>query len=185
LRPGRRGPPLHHDLRRDRPIDPHAANADAKPTANVAVITPALVAVGVPRLRAIQDAHGAPEPRTPYQPSQQCPATTGEFPVSAALHMCILRDQLLIRLELLPADVSWMVIAQQHIPRRHRLGVPIGLAGASVANAGALGFPAEHIRPSIDRMTQYLQNGVEAADRHSILQTTALRRMTGSLSAAS
>jgi hypothetical protein len=46
----------------------------------------------------------------------------------------------------------------QQVPEKRRLWPSAKSSqGASVDNAGALGFPAEHIRPSVDRMTQYLE----------------------------
>ena len=74
--------------------------------------------------------------------------------------MRVLRDQLLVRLVLLPADVPGVMIAQQDIPSGHRLGMARGLAGATVHDSGALGSATEDIGAGIDRMPEDLRHRV-------------------------
>jgi hypothetical protein len=72
--------------------------------------------------------------------------------------MRVLRDQFLVRLVLIPADVAGVVIAYQDVPRSHRLRMAGGLAGASVDNVRALGCAAEDIGSGIDRMPENLEH---------------------------
>jgi hypothetical protein len=70
--------------------------------------------------------------------------------------MGVLRDQLLVRLELLPADVAGNMIAQQHVPRGGRLRMAGGFPGAPVDDACALDCAAEDIGTGIDRVPEDL-----------------------------
>jgi hypothetical protein len=56
------------------------------------------------------------------QPGEKRAITTGRLAIGTPLHVSILQNQLLIRLELLPGYVSGMMVFQQNIPCGHRGG---------------------------------------------------------------
>jgi hypothetical protein len=53
-----------------------------------------------------------------------------------------------------------MVVADEHVPRGHRLGVPGGLHGAAVDDARPLAAAAECIGASVERVVQQLHDAV-------------------------
>ena len=141
------------DLRSDGAIDPDTADADAQPSADVTVVAAAMIAVGMARLRAIEHPHRPAATAAAHQSGQQGSTAASRLPLGAPLHMRVLRDQLLVRFVLFPADVPGMVIAQQDVPRSHRLRLAPSFAGAPVDNARPLGCAAVDIGTSIDRMS--------------------------------
>ena len=116
-----------------------------------------MVAVSMARLRAIEHPHRAAATAAAHQSGQQGSAAAGRLAIGPALHMGILRDQLLVLLVLFPADIAKVVIAQQDVPSGHRLRMASGLAGAPFDDARALRCSAEDIGAGIDRMPQDLQ----------------------------
>jgi hypothetical protein len=72
--------------------------------------------------------------------------------------MSVLRDQLLVRLILFPADVTGVMIAKQDVPRGHWLRMASSLASAPVDNARALRCAAEDIGAGVDRVPEDLQH---------------------------
>src|SRR5437016_11499517 len=103
------------------------------------------------RFCPVQYSHGPAATAAAHQARQQRPTPARRLTISAGQHMGILRDQLLVCLVLLPADVSGVVITQQDIPPGHRLRVASGLAGASVDDASTMGGAAEAIGARLDR----------------------------------
>jgi hypothetical protein len=93
-------------------VDTYAADADAKSGANVTVVTPALVAVRLPRSHPIEDPHHPAASTTSYKAAQQRAATPRRFARHSLLHMRILGNHPLVFLELIPGDIAWMVIFQ-------------------------------------------------------------------------
>ncbi len=146
------------DLRCHGAIDADTSHANAKQPHDVTTVTPALVAVGMARFCPVQHSHGPAATAAAHQARQQRPTPARRLTISAGQHMGILRDQLLVCLVLLPADVSGVVITQQDIPPGHRLRVASGLAGASVDDASTLGCAAEDIGAGIDRVPEDLQH---------------------------
>src|SRR5438270_10536138 len=80
------------------------------------VVAAAMVAVSMARLRAIEHPHCAAATGAAHQSGQQGSAAAGRLAIGPALHMGILRDQLLVFLVLFPADIARVVIAQQDVP---------------------------------------------------------------------
>src|ERR687893_464988 len=113
------------------------------------VIATAMVSMGMAGLRAVKHPHRAAAAPAADQPGQQRTTATRRFPLGPALHMGVLRDQLLVRLVLFPADVTGVMIADQDVPGGHRLRVAGGFAGAPVDDACALGRAAEDIGAGI------------------------------------
>lgn len=74
--------------------------------------------------------------------------------------MCVLGNHPLMLLELIPRDIPGVMVPQQDAPVLHRFGVAFSLASPSVGDGSALGRPSKHIRPSINRMFQDLDNRV-------------------------
>src|SRR5580704_18515481 len=109
------------------------------------------------RLGTIEHSHRPAAATATDQSGQQGATATCRLPLGPALHMSVLRDQLLVRLVLFPADVAGVMIAQQDGPSGHRLRMAGGLAGATVDDASALGCAAEDIGAGIDRMPEDLQ----------------------------
>src|SRR5215471_16873038 len=97
--------------------------------------------------------------------------------------MRVLRDQLLVRLVLLPADVAGVVIAYENVPQRPRLRVAGGLAGTSVDNVCALGCAAEDIGAGVYRVSEDLEHRMVGCRPPFDLQAMLLlRRLIGSCS---
>ena len=138
-----------HDLRGNGAIDPDAADADAQSGADMTVVAAAMVAVGMARIacRRRPASSGRSDRNAPA--GQQGPTATRRLPRGTLLHMRVLRDQLLVRLVLFPADVAGVMIAQQDVPRPSA-SMAGGLAGAPVDDARALGRAAEHVGAGID-----------------------------------
>src|ERR1700675_3908305 len=82
------------DLCGDGTIDPDTADADAQPSADVTVVTAAMVAVSMARLRAIEHPHRPTAATAANQPGQQGATAAGRLPLGPALHMSVFRDQL-------------------------------------------------------------------------------------------
>src|SRR6202158_6623908 len=114
----------------------------------------------MPRLRTIGHPHRPPTTAATYQSGQQGATAAGRLSLGPALHMRVLRDQLLVRLVLFPADVAGVMIAAQDVPSGHRLRMAGGLAGTTGDDARALGCAAEDIGAGIDRMPEDLQHRV-------------------------
>src|ERR1041385_3169698 len=114
------------------------------------VVAAAMVSVGMAGLRAVEHPHRPATAPATDQPGQQRTTTARRFTLSAALHVGVLRDQLLVRLILFPADIAGVVIADQDVPGGHRLRMARGFAGAPVDDARALDRAAEDISAGID-----------------------------------
>src|SRR5580704_2130148 len=112
------------------------------------------------RLGTIEHSHRPAAATATDQSGQQGATATCRLPLGPALHMSVLRDQLLVRLVLFPADVAGVVIAQQDGPSGHRLRMAGGLTGVTLDDARALGCAAEDIGAGIDRMPEDLQHRV-------------------------
>ena len=80
----------------------------------------------------VEDAHHPAAATTAHHTGQQRPATTGRFACHAFLHVRVLGDHRLVFLELLPADVPWVVVAQQDVPRRHGFKMTAGLSRSTI-----------------------------------------------------
>jgi hypothetical protein len=76
------------------------------------VIAAALIAMSVAFPHAVEDAHHSSAPPTPHQPGEQSAAAARRFARAVLLHMRVLKQELLIVLVLVPADVTRMIVAQ-------------------------------------------------------------------------
>src|SRR5262245_42691742 len=74
--------------------------------------------------------------------------------------MRVLKQELLVVLILLPADVARMIVAQQDIPFVSGLREAAGLASAPIDNSCSLCPPAKGISASIQRIVKDLHNAV-------------------------
>jgi hypothetical protein len=74
--------------------------------------------------------------------------------------MCVLKQERLIVLILLPADVARMIVAQQDIPFVSGLREAAGLASVSIGNSCSLCPPAKGISAGIQRIVKDLHDAV-------------------------
>ena len=100
------------NLQSDRAINPHASDADTQPRAHMGVIAAALIAMSVAFAHAIEDPHHSSAPTAPHQPGKQRVTAARRFARAILLHVRVLKQELLIVLVLLPADVARMIVAQ-------------------------------------------------------------------------
>jgi hypothetical protein len=66
--------------------------------------------------------------------------------------MRILPQHDLVLLELRPGQVALVVIADQHVPGRHRAAVTTCLAGAPLNHAGAIAAAPERVSSGVNRV---------------------------------
>ena len=148
------------DLFGDRPVDPHAADSDAKTGADMRVVAPALIAMGVTTAHAVEHPHHPSAAAAAHEAGEQRAPTAPGLAGRAPLHVGVLQEHPLVLFEPLPVDVALMMIADQDVPLGHRLGVPGGLHRAAVDDAGPFAFAAESIGAGIERIVQDLHHAV-------------------------
>lgn len=99
---------------------------------------------------AVEHAHHPPASATSHEASEQSPTATPGLAGGALLHMRVLQEHALVRLEPLPIDAALMMIADQDIPLGHRLVVASGFHRAAVHDAGPLTPSAERPSTSVE-----------------------------------
>jgi hypothetical protein len=148
------------NLQSDRAIDPHTADANAQSRAHMGIIAAALIAMSVAFPHAVEDTHHSSAPTAPHQTGEQCAAATRRFARAVLLHMRVLKQELLIVLIFLPADVARMIVAQQDIPFISGLREAASLARAPIDNSCSLCSPAKGISARIQWIVKDLHDAV-------------------------
>jgi len=150
-------------LRCDRLVDPDAPDApdaDAQAGSAMAVVAAALVAVGRPGLRLVEDPHHASAAATPDHAGEQRPSAAPGLPHGAALHVGVLGEHAQVRLEPRPVDVALVVVADQNVPVGYRPVVAGGFHRATVHQPGPPLGSAEGVGAGVDRVVQDLHDAV-------------------------
>ena len=139
------------DCRRDRTVDAHAANPNAQPRSDMTIVAATLVAVRVAGSHPVEHAHHAPAQPAAHKAGQKSATAARRLTRGALLHMSVLPQHRLVLLELRPGQITFVVVANQHVPVRHSAAMTAGLASAPVNDAGALASAPKCIRASVDR----------------------------------
>src|SRR6478672_1079047 len=106
---------LEH-LGADRPIDPHAAERDARLAAVIEIAAPAVIAPGTAFLAAVGDMELAAAMAAAQETGEQGFAAPYRSAAHEALAVGVIADQALVPLELGPANVALMVVEDQSLP---------------------------------------------------------------------
>ena len=101
------------------PIHADSTSANADLATSGVHVAAALVAVGMPCCRAIEDTHHAAAPTATHQAGQQSATTTCGFAIGSLLHVSVFADHPLVLLELFHGDVTLMVFRQVNTPVGH------------------------------------------------------------------
>jgi hypothetical protein len=100
----------------------------------------------------------------PQRPHRTRPVSSARPPSGLAgrppLHVGVLEQHPLVLLEPLPVDVTFMVVADEHVPLGHRFVVPGGLHGAPIDKTRPPATAAECIGAGIERIVQHLHDAV-------------------------
>src|SRR5580700_3062850 len=126
----------------------------------MAIVAPALVAMGVALPHAVEDTHHPPTTPATHQSREQGAPTARRFARTVLLHVGVLEQELLVLLIVLPADITRMAVAQQNVPFVSGLVEPADLAGAPIDHPRSLGSPTEGVSSSVERIVQDLHDAV-------------------------
>jgi hypothetical protein len=99
------------NLQSDRTVDPDTSNPDTQPGTDVGVIAAALISMSVAFAHAVEHPHHSSASTAPHEAGQQCASTARRFASAVLFHVCVLEQELLVLLVLLPGDVTRVVVA--------------------------------------------------------------------------
>ncbi len=120
----------------------------------------AMIAAGVAALARIGDVKFAPAMAASRKPGQKSFATPYGTAPRAELSCGVVRNQSLVPLVGIPADITIMMIGDQNIPVFLWLAYPLNHTLASVLDHRARAGAAKHIGPGIDRVVEDVQDRV-------------------------
>src|ERR1035438_8517405 len=120
----------------------------------------AVVAGYIALCTAIGNVQHAPATTTAKQPGKKTPPSASRLWLHARFHVCIIAQHCLIPLELLPRDVSGMVVAKQNHPCLNRFEVSFGLSRAAIDNLGPRFRFAECVSARVHRISHHPPYGV-------------------------
>src|SRR5262245_30657934 len=124
------------------------------------IIAAALITMSIAFRHAVEDTHHSSAPAAPHQAGEQRAASARRFARAVLLHMRVLKQELLVVLILLPADVARMIVAQQDIPFASGFCETAGLASTPIDNACSLRPPAKGIGTRIQWIVKDLHDAV-------------------------
>ena len=161
----------------DGAVDPHAAERDAAIAAMVDLAAPAVIAARAAVLAAVGDMQLAAAVAAPQQAGQQRLAAPDRAAAHEAFAVGIVGDQPLVPLELRPANVTLVMVADQNLPGAAILAEAAHDPLAAGLDRDAAAGAAEDIGAGIDRVRQQVVQGV--VDRQLPDHLAAFRTIFG------
>ncbi len=137
----------------------------------------AVISPGIAAFARVRDVQFTPAVAASQKAGKKGLSTSYGAPSRPKLAGDVIRDQPLVPLVDIPADITIMMIGDQNIPVFLRLSQPLDHTLAPVLYHCARAGAAEHIGASVDRVLQDVQDCV--VNRRLPLDTTTIRSVDG------